>query len=73
MADLAYFYLRQFAATETAVLPAALLAGVFAYRNTVAAEAAWRVSAAAPAGTTPQPGPQPGTTPVTEGSRDLQG
>ena len=51
----------------------ALLAGVIGYRNTLAAEAAWRDSAAAPAGTPAQPAPQPAPTPVTEGSRDLQG
>jgi len=73
LADLASFYLRQFAAIETAVFHAALLAGVIAYRNTLAAEAAWRDSASAPAGTTPQPASQPAPTPVTEGSRDLPG
>ena len=73
LADLASFYLRQFAAIETAVFHAALLAGVIGYRNTLAAEAAWRDPDSAPAGTTPRPGSQPAPTPVTEGSRDLQG
>jgi hypothetical protein len=73
LADLASFYLRQFAAIETAVFHAVLLAGVISYRNTLAAEAAWRDSASAPAGTTPQPASQPAPTPVTEGSRDLPG
>jgi len=73
LADLASFYLRQFAAIETALFHAALLAGVIAYRNTLAAEAAWRDPAAMPAGTTAQTSPQPSPTPVTEGSRDIQG
>jgi hypothetical protein len=73
LADLASFYLRQFAAIETAVFHAALLAGVIAYRNTLAADAAWRDPAAMPAGTTAQTSPQPAPTPVTEGSRDIKG
>jgi len=73
LADLASFYLRQFAAIETAVFHAALLAGVIGYRNTLAAEAAWRDPDNAPAGTTPRPGSQPAPTPVTEGSRDRPG
>ena len=73
LADLASFYLRQFAAIETAVFHAALLAGVIGYRNTLAAEAAWRDPDSAPAGTTPRPGSQPAPTPVTEGSRDRPG
>jgi hypothetical protein len=72
LADLASFYLRQFAAIETAVFHAALLAGVIAYRNTLAAEAAWRDRASAPAGTTAPAPSKPAQTPVTEGSRDLQ-
>ena len=73
LADLASFYLRQFAAIETAVFHAALLAGVIGYRNTLAAEAAWRDPASMPGDTTAPPPPQPAPTPVTEGSRDLQG
>jgi hypothetical protein len=78
LADLASFYLRQFAAIETAVFHAVLLAGVISYRNTLAAEAAWRdptgpVLASMPTGTTQSPSSKPAPTPVTEGSRDLQG
>jgi len=73
LADLASFYLRQFAAIETALFHAALLAGVIAYRNTLSAEAAWRDPGSMPATATTPPPQQPAPTPVTEGSRDLQG
>lgn len=50
LADLASFYLRQFATIETALFHAALLAGVSAYRKTLAAERSWQDPAPAPTG-----------------------
>jgi len=73
LADLASFYLRQFAAIETALFHAALLGGVIAYRNALAAEVSWRDPASMSAGTTTHLPPQAAPTPVTEGSRDLHG
>jgi hypothetical protein len=50
LADLASFYLRQFATIETALFHAALLAAVSAYRKTLAAERSWRDPAPVPTG-----------------------
>ena len=76
LADLASFYLRQFAAIETALFHAALLAGVSAYRGTLAVERSWQDPAPIPV---PIPAVAPGQppdgspTPQTEGSRDVPG
>jgi hypothetical protein len=79
LADLASFYLRQFAAIETALFHGILLAGVIGYRNTLSAEAAWSDAASLPADDSAPPSnaaappSKSAPTPVTEGSRDLPG